>query len=136
MKMLLSILKILLLLYLLICALLFFIQERMIFFPEKLPKDFRFRFNGNFKEVSIETADKTILNAGLFKADSSKGVVYYLHGNAGSINSWGEVAGIYNDLNYDVFMLDYRGYGKSEGNITSQQQFYQDVQTAYDTLKT
>ncbi|MBD0328044.1 MAG: alpha/beta fold hydrolase, partial [Pyrinomonadaceae bacterium] len=49
--------------------------------------------------------------------------------------SWGDVAGLYTDLHYDVFMLDYRGYGKSEGRITGQKQFYNDVQTAYDALK-
>ena len=33
------------------------------------------------------------------------------------------------------FMLDYRGYGKSEGSIKSQQQFFDDVQLAYDEMK-
>lgn len=33
-------------------------------------------------------------------------------------------------------MLDYRGYGKSEGNISSQNQLYKDVQIVYDNLKT
>lgn len=134
--MLLFFLKTLLILYILICALLFFIQEKLIFFPEKLPPDFAFKFNGNFKEVSIKTQDNVLLNAILFKAKNSKGVIFYLHGNAGSINSWGEVAEIYTALNYDVLMLDYRGYGKSDGKIQGERQFYQDVQTAYDKLKT
>ena len=33
-------------------------------------------------------------------------------------------------------MLDYRGYGKSEGKIYSEKQIYQDTQIAYDKLKT
>ena len=37
-------------------------------------------------------------------------------------------------MNYDVFILDYRGYGKSEGSIKSQRQLFQDIQTAYDDL--
>lgn len=134
--MLLSILKIVVLLYLLICILLYFFQEKLIFFPEKLSKNFRLRFAEPFDEVRIKTKDDVSLSAVLFKAKDPKGVVFYLHGNAGSLNSWGDVAGIYTALNYDVFMPDYRGYGKSEGSISSQDQFYQDIQTAYDTLKT
>jgi pimeloyl-ACP methyl ester carboxylesterase len=71
----------------------------------------------------------------LFKADTSKGVIFYLHGNAGSLRSWGDVAQTYMDLSYDVFLLDYRGYGKSEGTINSQEQLFEDVQLAYDELK-
>jgi alpha-beta hydrolase superfamily lysophospholipase len=134
--MLLSILKIFLFLYFSICILLYLFQEKLIFFPEKLPKDFKFQFSGQFEEVSIKTGDNILLHAILFKADRPKGVIFYLHGNAGSVNSWGEVAGIYTALDYDVFMLDYRGYGKSDGHINNEQQLYQDVQQAYDQLKT
>ncbi|HEX8675781.1 MAG TPA: alpha/beta fold hydrolase, partial [Segetibacter sp.] len=104
----------------------------MIFFPEKLDKDFKFRFYHNFEEISVKTHDNISLNGLLFRADSSKGVIFYLHGNAGSLNSWGEVAPTYTGLKYDVFMLDYRGYGKSEGKIYSEKQLYQDTQIAYD----
>jgi uncharacterized protein len=74
-------------------------------------------------------------NGLLFKADSSKGLIFYLHGNAGSLSSWGEVAETYTGLNYDVFLLDYRGYGKSEGSISSQEQFFGDLQVVYNELK-
>jgi len=33
-------------------------------------------------------------------------------------------------------MIDYRGYGKSEGTINGQRQFFEDMQIAYDELKT
>ncbi|MEO6850645.1 MAG: alpha/beta fold hydrolase [Mucilaginibacter sp.] len=62
-------------------------------------------------------------------------MIFYLHGNAGALDSWGDIAQAYTDKHYDVFMLDYRGYGKSEGMITSQDQFFQDVQLAYDLMK-
>jgi alpha-beta hydrolase superfamily lysophospholipase len=134
--MLIAALKIAVLLYAAICVLVYVVQEKLIFFPEKLSPDFRFAFQVPFEEISLQTQDKVLLNAVLFKADQPQGVVFYLHGNAGSLNSWGDVAPVYTALNYDVFMLDYRGYGKSEGKISSQKQMYQDVQTAYDHLKT
>lgn len=134
-KMLLNILIILPLLYLAFCLIVYILQERLIFFPEKLPKNFEFRFIQRFEEVDINTQDNTVLNSVLFKCDNAKGVILYLHGNSGSINSWGDVAGIYTSLNYDVFMPDYRGFGKSEGTINSQEQLFRDMQIVYDHLK-
>lgn len=117
-----------------VCTLLFLLQEKLIFFPQKLDKNYQFSFNQNFEEMNIMTSDQKILNGLLFKSDSSIGLIFYLHGNAGSLSSWGEVAETYTDLNFDVFILDYRGYGKSEGSISSQQQMFDDVQTAYDEV--
>ena len=135
-KIFLRILKLIVVPYIAICILLYFIQEDLIFFPQKLKSDHTFTFDQNFEELSIRTTDNKFLSAVLFRADQSKGVIFYLHGNAGSINSWGAVAGTYTDMNYDVFMPDYRGYGKSEGNINGQVQFFGDIQAAYDRLKT
>jgi len=134
-KLLLIILKLLLIAYVSICLILFFFQERLLFFPEKLDKDFKFSFNQRFEEINIKTRDNKLLNGVLFPSDRSKGLIFYLHGNAGSINSWGEVAKRYTDLNYDVFILDYRGYGKSEGSIRGQEQLFEDVQVAYNEMK-
>ena len=121
--------------YLIVCGLLFEFQEKLIFFPQKLDKNYQFSFDQKFEEINLKTNDGIFLNGLLFKADSSKGLIFYLHGNAGSLSSWGKVAKTYTDLNYDVFMLDYRGYGKSEGSINGQSKLFQDVQTAYDEMK-
>ncbi|MFT3705947.1 MAG: alpha/beta fold hydrolase [Agriterribacter sp.] len=129
-------LKLLVIFYIIICVLLFLFQEKLIFFPKRLPKDHSFKFNQPFEEINIRTKDNTLLNSILFKADSSRGVIFYLHGNAGCLDTWGDVAQTYTDLHFDVFMIDYRGYGKSEGSINGQAQFFEDVQAAYDELKT
>ena len=130
------IIKIIIFSFIAIVGLLYFMQEKLIFFPEKLKKEYQFTFEQSFEELNIKTVDNVLLNGLLFKADSAKGLIFYLHGNAGSLNSWGEIAETYTNFNYDIFMLDYRGYGKSEGSISSQNQMYEDVQTAYNKLKT
>jgi uncharacterized protein len=135
MKMLLNILITLLVLFAVMCSILYFLQERLIFFPEKLHKNYRFSFSLPFKEVRIKTDDNITLHSILFKSTASKGVIFYLHGNAGSIASWGDVAAVYTDLGYDVFMPDYRGYGKSEGKISGEDGLFRDVQLVYNTLK-
>jgi pimeloyl-ACP methyl ester carboxylesterase len=108
---------------------------KMIFPGAKLSDNYKFDFPDKFKEVTVKAKDNTNLSALLFKADSSKGVILYLHGNTNALNKWGMIAKTYTSLNYDLFMLDYRGYGKSQGHIQSEGQLYSDVQDAYNYLK-
>ena len=85
-KIILETLKIIAGLYIIICLLLFFFLEKLIFFPEKLSKEYLFQFDQTFEEKNIKTNDGAILSGLLFKADSSKGVILYLHGNGGSLS--------------------------------------------------
>jgi uncharacterized protein len=122
--------------YVALCVLLYFIQEKLIFFPSKISKSHLFTFETPYEELNIKTNDGNTLNGLLFKTDqSSKGLIFYLHGNAGSIDGWGDVSETYTNLGYDVFILDYRGYGKSTGSIISQEQLFEDNQIGYDELK-
>ncbi len=106
-----------------------------MFRAEKLPPGYHYTFGGKFSELDIAADDGTRLNALLFTADSSKGVILYLHGNAGSLAGWGEVAARYTALHYDVFIPDYRGYGKSGGGFKKEQQLFGDAQKMYDELR-
>jgi len=134
-KGLLRILKIVIGLYIVLCGLLYFFQENVIFFPQKLEKNYKFEFGQAFEELNIKSNDGKLINGLLFKADSSKGLIFYLHGNAGCLSSWGDVAKKYTNLNYDVFIIDYRSYGKSEGKISGQNQLFEDNQAVYNELK-
>lgn len=126
----------LLIAYVLGCAWLYFEQESLLFHPQKLPASYQFRFPGRYAEWPVAAPDGTRLSGLLFKADSAKGVVFFLHGNGGSLADWGQLAAAYTSLNYDVFMLDYRGYGKSAGTISSQAQLLHDVEAAYQQVLT
>ena len=119
--------------YILICAALYFLQERLIFYPEVLAPDFTFTFPGRFEEIALPS-DGAGISALYFKADHPKGVVLYFHGNAGSLRSWGTVAHTFVERGYDVLMPDYRGYGKSSGHIASEQMLHADAAVAYQYL--
>lgn len=121
-------------LYCVCCLILFLFQEKFIFHPEQLPPTYSFAFQPTAKEINIPITDHQTLNGLLFKTDSAKGLIFFLHGNAGSLRTWGNAAQLYTSLNYDVFMLDYRGYGKSSGSIESMEQLFQDNQTAYNFI--
>lgn len=135
MKKLKFIIPILLGIYILICTALYFVQEKLLFRNDMLPETHVFNFNIPFEEIDIKTTDDILINSLLFKADSSKGVVLFLHGNGGTIDMWGRGAHLYTENNYDVLYIDYRGYGKSGGHIYSEKQFVHDAQVAYDYLK-
>ncbi len=132
---LLNIFKVCAFIYVLILVLLYFFQEKLIFHPSKIPTDYQFNFLPKPEELTFKMQDNTLLNGILMKANNSKGLIFYLHGNAGNVASWGEIAHTYTNENYDVFMLDYRGYGKSEGNIFSEKQLHEDVELVYNHLK-
>jgi len=134
-KKILTFLKVIAGLYIILCVSLYFFQEKLIFFPQQLEKNYQFNFGQNFDELNFKTSDGKLLNGLLFKSDSTKGLIFYLHGNAGSLNSWGNVAKTYTELNYDVFILDYRSYGKSEGTINGQEQLFEDNEIIYKELK-
>ncbi len=55
-----------------------------------------------------------------FYGEKPKGVIYFLHENSGDLSSWGDVAPHFLDNNYDVFMIDYPGFGKSTGKIRNE----------------
>lgn len=122
-------------LYLLLCGVLYFNQEKLLFLPNKLNQNYVYGFGSHTQELNLTTKDGTTLNGLLFTTPQPKGLIFYLHGNAGNLASWGNVAALYNALHYDVFLLDYRGYGKSGGTIANENQLYADNQMAYNEMK-
>ena len=63
-----------------------------------------------------------------------KGVVFFLHGNRGNLDEWFINTEIYRRNNMDLVMLDYRGYGKSTGQIDSEAQLRSDVRAAWEQV--
>jgi len=114
---------------------LYFFQERFLFHPEKLPKDFVFQYeNQQVEEYNLELPDGAVINGLHFKSENPKGLVYYLKGNSKSIKGWGKFAVDFTLHNYDVIMIDYRGFGKSTGKL-SQESMKRDALYVYDRIK-
>lgn len=99
----------------------YFIQDRLIFKPEKLSKDFVFEYgNQVVEEYNFQLPNGVLINGLHFKTENPKGVVYYLKGNSRSIKGWGKFAVDFTIRGWDVIMIDYRGFGKSKGKRTEQ----------------
>lgn len=129
------ILSVVLIIYIVISVLLYYLQDYLLFKPEKLDKDFKYYYeNQNVEEYNIPTRDGATINGLHFKAEDPKGVVMYLKGNSKSIKGWGKFAVDFTRHNYDVVMIDYRGFGKSTGRRT-QKAIKNDMQLIYNKLK-
>lgn len=120
-------------LYGVLLGFLYLAQERLMFAAATLPDDFRFDFDVPFEELSIPV-DGASLNALHFRQQDPDGLVFFLHGNAGNLETWTSGIEYYQKVNYDLFIFDYRGYGKSTGNIGSETELHRDVRTAYDLI--
>jgi len=108
-------------------------QNKLIFYPEVLLPNYQFEFDHDFEELDFHSLDGTLINALHFKADNSTGVVFYSHGNAGSLRNWGHIADIFLSHHYDLLIYDYRGFGKSRGKIT-EEKLYEDANMIYKKL--
>ena len=131
-----STLVIVLAIYIGISIVLYYLQDYMLFKPEKLPKDFEFNYeNQQTKEYNLETRDGAVINGlRFFPKGKSRGVVLYLKGNSKSIKGWGKYAIDFTRHGYNVLMVDYRGFGKSTGKRT-QKGIKRDLQLVYNKLK-
>ena len=118
--------------YLAVITLVYFRQESLIFHPVTLPGDFRFSFPG-VEEKTVQVSGAT-LSALHLRLPNPSGVVFFLHGNAGNLQSWFTSAEFYRRTNFDLFILDYRGFGKSTGSIDSEAQLHADVRAAWDSV--
>ena len=120
-------------LYLAALAWLWFRQEKLLFAPTVLAADYRLATAPDIHELTIEVPGAR-LSAMQLKLPNPKGVVFFLHGNGGSLENWFVNPEFYRRANYDLFMLDYRGYGKSTGQIESEAQLRADVRAAWSLL--
>jgi uncharacterized protein len=64
----------------------------------------------------------------------TKGLIFYLHGNVGNVATWFVDPVFWRASGYDLYMMDYRGFGKSTGRIENEAQLHADVQTAWERI--
>ena len=108
-------------------------QEKLLFAPDVLAANHRLKLDDDVHEVFIDMPGAR-LHALHMRLPNPRGVVFYLHGNTGSVERWFADADLFRRANFDLFMLDYRGYGKSSGRIESEAQLHSDVRAAWQSI--
>jgi uncharacterized protein len=109
------ILLIALLAYAGICVLYFFFQEKVIFVPTWPHDAFEPSLSTPTSQLFLHTRHKGYIHAIHLHVDKPRGLVFYLHGNTGSLRRWQFMAEEISAHGFDVVAMDYRGYGLSKG---------------------
>jgi uncharacterized protein len=107
-------------------------ESRLLFFP-----NYPGRLGGDWnpralpvQDVSLASSDGTRLQAWWIPNDQAKFTFLAFHGNAGNVADRVSVYQFLRDTPANVLALEYRGYGRSEGN-PSEAGFYRDAEAAY-----
>jgi uncharacterized protein len=110
-----------------------FLERTFVCFPEKphagRPEDYGLKA----RDLYFETRDKIKLHGWLFVQDPQAPFLLWCHGNAGNISHRLDNIARLQEAGLNVFIYDYRGYGKSEGSL-SEEGFYRDGEAAWETL--
>lgn len=111
------------------------IQKKLIYFPMRELEGTPAEMGLDYEDVSLTTSDGLRLHGWYVPAPSSRGTVLYFHGNAGNVSHRTQSLWRFHDLGVSTFIIDYRGYGQSEGE-PSEEGTYIDAEAAWDYLRT
>jgi len=112
------------------------LARQFIFFPEKRHDFSPKQFGLAYIDVLLRTSDGVRIHGWHFPVKdplASRGIILFFHGNAGNISHRLENIRLLIDEGIPVFIVDYRGYGLSEGIIT-EEGMYRDAESAMDWL--
>jgi uncharacterized protein len=132
--------KIALILYGLIGIAVYYLQDQFLFHPQPKYKHEKINTNLPYREVNIPFNASSNIHLVQFTTDSThpcKGVVLYFHGNRKNIDWYAAYAQQFTRNQYEVWMIDYPGFGKSTGKLTEQRlydyaiQLYKLARTRY-----
>lgn len=102
--------------YLLILLLLYLLQHSLMYHPARQLAYTPSAVGLDFEEVHFSTEDGVMVHGWYIPALEARGTVLFSHGNAGNISGRLETIRMLHQLNVNVLVYDYRGYGKSEGS--------------------
>ena len=109
------------------------IDRQFIFFPEKELPETPAQWGLSFEDVHFTASDGVKLH-GWYVPGSGEVTWIWFHGNAGNISHRLEnLMLLHRNLDVNVFLFDYRGYGLSEGQV-SEEGTYRDARGALDYL--
>jgi len=114
-------------------VLIYFFQERLIFFPQPIIQDpLKANPGAAIEEVSLITSDQVRLHGWLVKAAPAQTpapLLIYFGGNAEEVSWLASTAGQY--AGWSLLMFNYRGYGRSEGK-PGEAELFADALQIYD----
>lgn len=127
---------ILLLIYIAFGVLLYFGQNRLIFFPSSVVNVTPAMVNLSYEDLWITVAENKLHSWWIASVKPRGPVVLYLHGNGSNLGDLLHQAQIFHQLGFSLLLIDYRGYGKSQGDFPDETSVYEDAEAAWVYLTT
>jgi len=115
--------KIIVVLYVLVGAILYFLQDKILLHPVALPADYHFQFNVPFQEIFVPYNGSISFDVIRFESQNGsvkKGAVIYFHGNMENINRYAKFANNFAEFGYDVWMMDYPSFENQKESLMKQ----------------
>jgi fermentation-respiration switch protein FrsA (DUF1100 family) len=112
---------------------LFIQQPRMTFFPDDRLVMTPAEWGLPYEEVSLHTEDQLSIHGWYIPHPTATKTLLFFHGNGGNISHRGDSVVIFHRLGLNVLIIDYRGYGRSEGQ-PDEPGMYQDAAAAWRYL--
>lgn len=106
-------------------------QTTLLFEPEKLRPDYAFDLPNCMTEVFISVDKGIELNGLFFGKYTDAPLMIYFQGNAKNLRNFLDNHAMVLDWGYNLLVCDYRGFGKSGGEILSEEQLYGDAEKVY-----
>jgi uncharacterized protein len=125
------------LIYLTIVALVWVFQDRLLYLPNMPTRSLEAtpaEWGWEYEAVDLTAEDGTRLHAWWIPAPDARASLIFFHGNAGNISHRMASLEIFRDLGLNVLILDYRGYGESEGR-PSEPGLRQDARAAWQHVR-
>lgn len=111
----------------------FIMQPGMVFFPYKSLQQTPDQWGLEYEDVFVKSGNQNRIHGWYLPAQGSNQSLLFFHGNGGNISHRGDSLKIFNRLGLNVLIIDYQGYGKSEGS-PGEKKIYQDAQAAWTYL--
>jgi uncharacterized protein len=110
----------------------YFLQDKVLFKPTIVAADKTLDILLPHRELNIAYAKDENMSIVVFPTSDStpRGAVLYFHGNKGNVERYAPAATTFTSKGFEVWMVDYPGYGKSTGKI-SEQKMYDYANTVY-----
>jgi uncharacterized protein len=115
-----------------------FFEDKFIYHPAKYPEGVWDIQHGKVsrEDITLTTEDKVSIH-GWYSSPNppmkDSPVILWLHGNGGNITTCYPLVQNYVEMGFEVFIIDYRGYGRSSGRPT-EEGIYKDARAAWDYL--
>jgi fermentation-respiration switch protein FrsA (DUF1100 family) len=120
-----------------IAALVYFQQSDLVYYPSIAGRELGAsprQIGLAYEDVELRSGDGVRLHGWFIPSENARGTLLFFHGNAGNISHRLDSIAIFNRMNLNVFIIDYRGYGLSEGQ-PSETGTYLDAEAAWTYLR-